>query len=150
MMYNLNIFLFILFILFTINGAFCLKSSYSFELSNSINGLMSYFNTILYDTQYYEINVAEIKEYIITEITEAKNLEKEKKQNEIKAKENKLKEQLVNLIKENIKQQLAIENENSKYVKYFELIKEKNDAELNEFNSINIMQFVESKLNVTE
>ena len=137
----------ILFLIIIINSTLSLKQ-FNDEQNNfsSISNLMSYFNNIFFSSDLNEINIAEIKLFIDEEINETKRKEKEIKINELRKKESILKSQLTQLIKENIKQQLAIEDENIKYVKYFELIKEKNEAELNELGIENITEFVEIKL----
>lgn len=58
----------------------------------------------------------------------------------------KLKNELVQKISKNVKRQLEIEEENSKYIKYFEIVKEKNRKEIDENDENNIVKFAEEKL----
>jgi hypothetical protein len=108
--------------------------------------IMNFFSS----TSTYEINTDEIRQYIIREIENNKRTYQNDKMKHIVEKEKKLKDELVKKITENVKKQIKIEEENSKYVKYFEIVKEKNRKENDESEEEEILKFVEQNLNIRE
>ena len=88
-----------------------------------------------------------IKQIIYEEIESEKKRLQNNKMDEIKKREDVIKNELIKNIRENIKKQLDIENENKKYTKYYEIVQKNNRKEINENNENEIIKFVENKIN---
>ncbi len=105
-----------------------IQSIQAFEFNFNI---LDYFNFNNDDN----ININLIKKSILEKMNENIKKENESKKSKTAEKEKKLKNQLTNLISENLNKVILLEQENKNYIKYFNLIKEKNKKE-NEINEV--------------
>ena len=118
-------------------------------LSYCLMGFSKFFELTLLnqDPNMDLIDTDMIKQIIYEEIESEKKRLQNNKMDEIKKREDVIKNELIKNIRENIKKQLDIENENKKYTKYYEIVQKNNRKEINENNENEIIKFVENKIN---
>lgn len=99
------------------------------------------------DTSENNININDLRNSIMNDIKYQKKQTEKEKYKTIMEKEKKLKNELTELMKDNILKQIEIENENEKYSKYFEITKKNNRKKIDFDEDEDIINFAESKLN---
>jgi len=99
---------------------------------------------------YFEtnnLNIDNIRNNVIKDMNYKQQQQKNDKHKFILEKEKIIKNELEKIIEQNIIKQIEIENENKKYIKYYDIVKKNSRKEIDDYSDENIIEFVENKLN---
>ena len=91
-----------------------------------------------------DINVNKLKQEVIMELDNLRRYKQSHKMISIYEQEKMIKNKMSDNIKANIKKQIEIEEENKKFIKYYEIIKERNKKTNVESEEDEIIKFVEN------
>lgn len=99
---------------------------------------------------YFEtnnLNIDNIRNNVIKDMNYKQQQQENDKHKFILEKEKIIKNELEKIIEQNIIKQIEIENENKKYIKYYDIVKKNSRKEIDDYSDENIIEFVENKLN---
>jgi len=99
---------------------------------------------------YFEtnnLNIDNIRNNVIKDMNYKQQQQENDKHKFILEKEKIIKNELEKIIEQNIIKQIKIENENKKYIKYYDIVKKNSRKEIDDYSDENIIEFVENKLN---